>query len=376
MIYFDNAANEFAKDIVLDAFVRIEKEYPSNPSSIHHLGHGALRLIEKSKASILSNLKLSDKDYEVIFTSGATEANNLAIKGYALKNKNRGKHIITSKIEHPSVLNVFKSLEEEFGFEVTYLSCKDGTVDLKELESSIRNDTIIVSVMAVNNEIGSLNDISSISKIVSKYPKCVFISDVTQAIGKIELNYNHIDMFSMSSHKIGGLKGSGFLIKRKKINLLTLFDGGGQENGYRSGTIATSLCYSTAVALKDAISNLKNNYEHFINLRNHLLSYLKDNDEIQLNIPSNYVPYIINFSLKTKKASVLVEALSKENIYVSSLSACSSKHEVKSYVIDELYNDEHLSKNTIRISFNRQNSIDEIDEFILKMNKILKELRA
>ena len=110
MIYFDNAANEFAKDIVLDAFVRIEKEYPSNPSSIHHLGHGALRLIEKSKASILSNLKLSDKDYEVIFTSGATEANNLAIKGYALKNKNRGKHIITSKIEHPSVLNVFKSL--------------------------------------------------------------------------------------------------------------------------------------------------------------------------------------------------------------------------------------------------------------------------
>lgn len=376
MIYFDNAANEFAKDIVLDAFVRIEKEYPSNPSSIHHLGHGALRLIEKSKASILSNLKLSDKDYEVIFTSGATEANNLAIKGYALKNKNRGKHIITSKIEHPSVLNVFKSLEEEFGFEVTYLSCKDGTVDLKELENSIRNDTIIVSIMAVNNEIGSLNDISSISKIVSKYPKCVFISDVTQAIGKIELNYNHIDMFSMSSHKIGGLKGSGFLIKRKKINLLTLFDGGGQENGYRSGTIATSLCYSTAVALKDTISNLKNNYEYFINLRNHLLSYLKDNDEIQLNIPSNYVPYIINFSLKTKKASVLVEALSKENIYVSSLSACSSKHEVKSYVIDELYNDEHLSKNTIRISFNRQNSIDEIDEFILKMNKILKELRA
>lgn len=376
MIYFDNAANEFIKESILNAFLLIEKDYPSNPSSIHRLGQEAMKIINKSRASILSSLKLSDKEYEVIFTSGATEANNLAIKGYCLKNSNRGKHIITSNDEHPSVLNVFKTLEKDYGFKVTYLNTNNGVVDINDLNNAINDETIIVSLMAVNNEIGTFNDLLAISNIVKKYPKCVLFSDVTQGLGKINIPYSSLDMFSMSTHKIGGIKGSGVLIKKRKININPINDGGGQENSYRSGTISTALCYTTALAIKEAINNLDNNYKIVHELYNYLLSKLDNNSEIHINKGANYSPYILNFSLVNKKASVVVEALSEKEIYVSTLSACSSKHEVMSNIVYNLTNNERFAKNSIRVSFSKNNTKEEIDIFVEEMNKILGAIRS
>ena len=225
IIYLDNASTSKVDPEVLESFNQITQRYFANPSSIHRLGQESNRLLEKSREQILKLFNLSH--HEVIFTSGATEANNLAIKGYAFANKNRGNHIITSATEHPSVLNAFKQLEN-YGFEVTILPVnKNGVVEVNSLKQALKEDTILVSIMSVNNETGAINPIKEIGELLKVYPKIAFHVDMTQAIGKVDIPLDNIDMFSFAGHKIHGLLGSGALIKDKKIILEPQNSGGG-----------------------------------------------------------------------------------------------------------------------------------------------------
>ena len=374
IIYLDNASTSKVNPEVLDSFNQITLKYFANASSIHRLGQESNRLLEKSREQILSLLNLNH--HEVIFTSGATEANNLAIKGYALANRNRGNHIITSATEHPSVLNTFKQLEK-YGFKITVLPVNDkGVIEVNSLRDAVNENTILVSIMSVNNEIGAVNPIKEIGEYLKKYPKIAFHVDMTQAIGKINIPLENVDMFSFAGHKIHGLLGSGALIKEKKIILEPLNSGGGQENNLRSGTNTVALSASLAKALRLAIDNIDYNYQKVSILRDYLVSYLKDNeDKYVLNSLDKNNPYIVNFSLKNRKASVVVEALSNHDIMDSSLSACHSKNEDYSYVVYALNHDMCLAHNTIRVSFSYDNTLEEVKEFVKKLEAIIKEIK-
>jgi cysteine desulfurase len=312
----------------------------------------------------------------VIFTSGATEANNLAIKGYCFANRSRGKHIITSSTEHPSVLNTVLEMQD-FGFEVTVLPVNnEGQIEVNSLKAAIREDTILVSLMMVNNEVGAINPIKEVGEYLKKFPKIAFHVDMVQAIGKLPLDFNNIDMFSIAGHKIHGLLGSGLLIKEKKIILKAVNQGGGQENNLRSGTNTLALSASLAKALRLAIEGEANNFKKVKVLSERLLGYLKDNkDKYLINSYNEDNPYIVNFSLLHHKASVVVEALSNRGIMVSSLSACHAKNEDYSKVVYAMYQDLNLAHNTIRISFDKDNTIEEVEALIKNLEEILKEIK-
>lgn len=377
IIYLDNASTTKLDPVVKETFSSALDKYYANPSSIHKLGQEANYLLNKTKDEILALLRCSD--HQVIFTSGATESNNLAIKGVCLRYKNRGNHIITSIYEHPSVLEAFKQLEKEFGFEVTYLyPNSDGVISPQDVKKALKKETIFVSIMAVNNEIGSLNPIEQIADLLKDYPKVIFHSDAAQLIGKTNknINFNKIDLLTISAHKMHGLVSSGVLIKRKKIELLPLASGGGQEYNFRSGTndLASALAFKKTLEL--ALSTSKERYLHVENLANRLISYLKSNpDFYELNLPKEINPYIINFSSIKKKGSVVVEALSNAGIMVSSISACHSSKEKGSYVVASLGKNELISNNTVRVSLDYLNTNKDIDTLVSTLDKIIKDIR-
>lgn len=367
-IFLDNAATTIPNKDVVALYNDIEINHFGNSGSIHKLGVDSSNLLSKARESILNSFKL--KNFKVYFTGSSTEANNLAIKGYCHKYQNRGKHIITSKIEHPSVLECFKALEKE-GYKVTYLKVnKDGVINLDELKAAMNNETILVSIMAVNNEIGSINPIKEISEVIQGYPKCALHVDTTQAIGKLSLDYSLVDMFVVSSHKIHGLKGAGCLIAKSTLTFDPVISGGGQEEGMRSGTVSVAQACALAKAIKLAVPN-----KNIEVLRDILVEKLEQIDGIELNSNKECTPYIVNFSLLKKKAAVVVEALSNTNIYVSSVSACHSKGEARSYVIEALGKDDVYAHNTIRVSFCNENTVEEINAFIDSLKKILEEIK-
>lgn len=377
IIYLDNASTTKLDPTVKETFSSALDKYYANPSSIHKLGQEANYLLNKTKDEIITLLRCSN--HQVIFTSGATESNNLAIKGVCLRYKNRGNHIITSIYEHPSVLEAFKQLEKEFGFEVTYLyPNSDGVISAQDVKKALKKETIFVSIMAVNNEIGSLNPIEQIADLLKDYPKVIFHSDAAQLIGKTNknINFNKIDLLTISAHKMHGLVSSGVLIKRKKIDLLPLASGGGQEYNLRSGTndLASALAFKKTLEL--ALSTSKERYLHVENLANRLISYLKSNiDLYELNLPKEINPYIINFSSIKKKGSVVVEALSNVGIIVSSISACHSSKEKGSYVVASLGKNELISNNTVRVSLDYLNTNEDIDTLVSTLDKIIKDIR-
>ena len=376
IIYLDNASTTKIKQEVLDSYNEVCLKHYGNASSIHGLGINSFTLLTKAKEKIAKSLCLHD--YDVILTSGATEANNLALKGYCFRYKNRGKHIIVSRVEHPSILETAKQLEGLFGFDVTYLSVNNrGEIDLEELQKAIRKDTILVSIMAVNNEVGTINNIHKISKLIRKYPKIVFHTDAVQAIGKIDFDYNDADMITITAHKIHGPLGIGALLIKKRITLETQMCGGGQEDGLRSGTYNLPGAIAFAKAVRIAQTGLDERFEKVSKLAMPLLQFvMEDNDNFEFNSIGETNPYIINFSLKKKKASVVVEALSNMNIMISSISACHSKGEKASYVVAEMGKDEWLSHNTIRVSLCEDNTPEEIQTFITALKTVLEEIRS
>lgn len=375
MIYFDNASTTKPFQEVVDIFNKYNLDSFANASSIHKLGIQSSSLINKAKCSIFKSLKLDSK-YEIIFTSSATEANNLAIKGYCLKNRGKGNHIITTNIEHPSILECFYYLKNEFNFDIDIINVdKDGRLQVEDIIKHIKTNTIFVSVMGINNEIGSIFNIEEFNKEIHKFPKVTFFSDLTQCIGKHKLNYSSLDMFSFSSHKIHGLNGCGALIYKKDINLLPIIHGGNQQNGIRSGTIPHVLALSMAKAVQLTMQNENNSIKHVSNLKSRLLELLENNEDIEFNSNAFCSPFIVNFSLIRHKASVVVEALSNYEIFVSSVSACHSALNAHSHVIKALGKNDNISNNSIRISFSYDNTIEEVEEFCSKLNKILKDIK-
>lgn len=371
IVYLDNAATTKVSDEVVALFVNSEKDNFANPNSIHALGIKNAKKVQVAKENILKSFRLNK--HKVILTSSATEANNLAIKGYCLKYANRGKHIITTNIEHPSVLECFYQLKDQFGYKVTVLEVNSkGYISASQVKEAMDKDTILVSVMAVNNEIGSINPINEIADVVHAYPKANLHVDTTQAIGKINLDYSKIDMFVVSSHKIHGLKGSGALIYKSSLSFLPLLSGGGQEDGFRSSTVSVANAETIALAIKDALKEDRNTIKE---LRSKLVEGLSKIDGIELNSDEGCSPYIVSFSLTKKKASVVVEDLSNKGIYVSSVSACNSKKEPYSYVVKALGKSDALAHNTIRISFSKDNTLEDVELFLKELKNTLEAIR-
>lgn len=374
MIYLDNASTTIIEKEVLDSYQALLSAYYANPSSSHKLGVQTNALQNKAREMILKLLNLNG--YEVIFTSGATESNNLLLRGLAFAYQNRGKHIITSSVEHPSILNTCKQLEELHGFKVTYLGVnEDGTINLEELKSSIQKDTILVSLMLVNNETGAINPLKEVKSILKDYPQVVLHSDAVQGFSKIKFDFNNVDAFTLSSHKIHGLKGSGALIKRKSIRLVSQLTGGNQEDGYRSGTSNFPVNVTLAKTIRLALEKQDENYKKVKVLHDYLFDELENNNQILINSTRNGSPYIFNLSLKDKKGPVIAQALNNEDIYVSTVSACSNKTEPKSKVIYAMFNDDNRAKSSLRISFSKDTTLKEVEIFKNALIKILSSVK-
>jgi len=376
MIYLDNAATTKPSRELLDAYRHIEEDSFANANSNHQAGRKAAKYLTKARTMVLSALQIDDS-HRCLFVSSATEANNLAIKGFALKHQNRGKHIIISNIEHPSVYEVAMQLHEQFGFEVTILNVNHkGQIRPNDVRAALRKDTILVSIMAVNNEIGSINPIKEIADIVHTFSRAVFHVDTTQAIGKVAMPFQDIDLFCISAHKINGLKGSGALIVRKNLELLPLFSGGNQEYGFRSSTISVALSYTLALAVKKIMAEQTTRAPYIASLSSFLRSYFTKLEDVIINSPEKGSPYIFNVSLTNKKASVVVEALSNLDIMVSSVSACHAKSEEASIAVRAIGRSENLARNTLRISFDYTNTIEEVNTFIQSFDEIIARIRS
>ena len=370
MIYLDNSATTMVDDRVLEIFNKVCKNYPGNSNSLHSLGIKSKELEDYATEKI-SNL-LGVKPSEIIYTSGASESNNTVLKGVASKYKNRGNHIITTPLEHSSVLETCKYLESK-GFIIDYVKIKDnGLIDIDDLERLLTDNTILVSVAYVDSELGIRQDIDTIGKIVKKYPKCYFHVDATQAIGKIKVDPTNIDFISMSAHKIFGLKGIGLLIKKDNIVIDNLIHGGKSTTIYRSGTPALPLICSLMKALELVIPNIDKNYEYVSLLSNKIKDNLKKYDNIHINSTENSIPYIINFSVIGVKPETFIHTMEEEDIYLSTKSACSTSD--ISLSVDSIYHNREISMSSIRISLSYKNTTEEIDKFIKVFDKIYNKL--
>ena len=370
MIYLDNSATTMVDDRVLETFNKVCKNYPGNSNSLHSLGIKSKELEEYATEKI-SNL-LGVKPSEIIYTSGASESNNTVLKGVASKYKNRGNHIITTPLEHSSILETCKYLESK-GFIIDYVKIKDnGLIDIEDLERLLTDNTILVSVAYVDSELGIRQDIDTISKIVKKHPKCYFHVDATQAIGKIKVDPTSIDFISMSAHKIFGLKGIGLLIKKDNIVIDNLIHGGKSTTIYRSGTPALPLICGLMKALELVIPNIDKNYEYVSSLSRKIKDNLKKYDNIHINSTENSIPYIINFSVIGVKPETFIHTMEEEDIYLSTKSACSTSD--VSLSVDSIYHNREISMSSIRISLSYKNTEEEIDKFIKAFDKIYNKL--
>lgn len=371
MIYLDYSATTPVDKRVLDAFNKICLDYPGNSNSLHTLGIKSKELEDYATSEIAKMLKV--KNSEIIYTSGASEANNLAIKGVCLKYQNRGKHIITTFLEHSSVIGPLNYLTN-MGFEVDFVKIRDdGLVDLEHLKSLMRSDTLLVSVSMVDSEIGLLQPIQEIAKIVEEYPKCYFHVDCTQAFGKIPVDLTGVDLCSMSAHKIYGLKGIGMLIKKEHINIEPIIHGGKSTTVFRSGTPALPLIVSLMKALKLILPNVEDNYKYISELNTRICNKLKEYDRVHINSTDNSIPYTINFSLRGIKPETFVHALDEKEIYISTKSACSSSNSMSNSVY-ALTKDKELSNGSLRISLSYMTTKEEVDKFLLIFDECYKKL--
>lgn len=377
MIYLDNSATTKPDPSVVESFTVATEQFFANPSSIHKLGGDVEKVLNKSREQIASILNVASK--EIIFTSGGTEGNNLAIKGIALEHQDRGKHIITTEIEHPSVYDACKSLEK-LGFKVTYLPVnKEGIISIKDLEQEINDDTILISIMHVNNELGSIQPIQEIGNIAKKYPKLYFHVDHVQGAGKVPLSLKNsgIDLCTFSGHKIHGLKGTGFMYVHQGVSLFPLLHGGNQEQKIRSGTENVAGAVSIAKALRLIMERKHKEHQHLYNLHHRLRSGLEKISGVEINTPINgAAPHILNFSVKDIKSEVMIHMLGEKDIFISTRSACSSKQADDSRILAACGLNHERSATALRISLSYDTSEKEIDTFLQVIEEAIKELTS
>jgi cysteine desulfurase len=371
MIYLDYSATTPVDERVLDSYLKVTRDYIGNANSIHLLGSMSKELLIQATNQIADILNCHPK--EIVFTSGASESNTTAIKGVAIKYANRGRHIITSKLEHKSVLEVMGYLSS-IGFEIDFVNLQDnGQVDLKHLEELIREDTILISICHVNSETGFKQPLKTIRQVINKKnPKVIFHSDLTQALGKTRFYLSDLDLASFSSHKIYAPKGIGILYKKRDLNIDTLIYGTTENCPFRGGTPALPLIVSFSKAIRLANDKLEVNIKKCQKLKEELLKGLSKYP-IQINSNDLCVPQIVNFSLMEIKSETFVHAMEKHEIYVSTTTACSSKEE--STVLKELAKgDRRVSTTSIRVSISHLTTMEEIHEFLEAFDQVWNEL--
>ena len=388
MIYLDNSATTRPFDEVTEYVAHVMKDVFGNPSSMHMAGVNAENEIRQSSESIAQILKSDPK--EIIFTSGGTESDNLAIIGSAEAHRRAGMHIITTKTEHPAVLETMKHLEEQ-GFSVTYLDVRsDGTVDPATLKEALKDDTILVSIMHVNNEIGSVNDIAKLAQIVKAHdPKTIFHTDAVQSFGKIRLDPKKagVDLMSVSGHKIHGPKGVGFLYVNSKARILPTIFGGGQQKGMRSGTQNVPGIAGLGLAAKLIYDDLENKTKKLYDLKKYFIEELGKLPDVTVNgIPEEEglslgeavgrtAPHIISASFEGVRAEVLLHALEAKEIYVSSGSACASNKPSVSATLSAIGLRRQLLDSTLRFSLSVESIEAELNDTLEALSAELPVLR-
>ena len=371
MLYFDYSANTPASKAALRRFVDVERSFIGNPNSRHCAGEAAAAEMNRITKSIAARMGVLPD--EIIYTSGASEANNLAIKGIARAARHGGKHIISTPLEHSSVSGCLTALQEQ-GWEVDLLEVgRDGRISLEHLSELMRKDTVLVAVCAVDSELGTVQPIREISEIVKKYPSCSLHVDATQAVGKTELILDGVDTLSLSAHKFYGLNGTGLLFKRKDLIIEPLIHGGVSTTLYRSGTPALALAASIDTALIDALDNQEKNIKTVAGLNMMLRDGLAKYPKVRFNSPNGAVPHILNLSVTGIKGTDLREALNKYGVCVSVKSACSVEN-TPSRAVFAVSRDRKNALSSWRISLSHLTNEDEINEFLEIFDKCYKEL--
>ena len=369
MIYLDYSATTPVDYEVIDTYSKVCKEFIGNPNSLHKLGLDAKKLIDASSEQIAKILKI--KPSEIIYTSGASEANNMAIKGVVSKYSNRGKHIITTELEHSSIIAPLNYLQGK-GYEVDFVKLdSNGLVDLEDLDKLIRDDTVLVSIASVNSEVGIKQDLKKIRKVIGKNPKTIFHSDVTQSIGKEKIDLSVVDLASMSCQKFFGMKGCGALYKREGLVIDPLIHGGKSTTVFRSGTPATPLIASFAKALRLVYEDFEKKDKYVHELNNYFIDKLSKLD-VSINSNSYCVPQVVNLSIKGIKPETMQHALEEYEIYISTQTACSSGD--YSRAVYAVTHSKEKASHSIRVSLSYKTTYEEIDDFIDVFSRLIIDL--
>ena len=379
-VYLDNAASTRVSKPVIELMNKAMDEDYANPSAKHLKGMEAEKYLKEAAAKIAKTMKVSEK--ELVFTSGGTESNNMALIGAAMARQRYGKHIISTAIEHSAVHQVLVHLAD-LGFEYSILKVDEkGQISLEELKSLLRADTILVSVMYVNNEIGAVQDIKAIADIVHGYNKDIYMhTDAIQAYGKFKIfpKKEGIDLLSVSAHKLHGPKGSGFLYIDERVNIKPIIYGGGQQRGLRSGTLNIPGIAGLGEAAKEAYENFDKEVEYIYSLRDYLIDEItKLNDEgIKLNSEKGvkFAPHVLSISISGVRAEVLLHAMEERGVYIASGSACSSNHPGLSGTLKGIGLKEEFLSSTVRVSFSKYNNKEELDFFLANLKELIPQLR-
>ncbi|HFU4116254.1 TPA: cysteine desulfurase family protein [Streptococcus suis] len=369
MIYLDNAATTALSSTALQRMMEVAQEAYGNPSSIHQAGRKANQILRQARQDIAQVLDVQAD--QIIFTSGGSEADNLAIQGYALANQAKGKHLITTAIEHHAVLHTMQYLEERFGFEVTYIQPLNQVITAEQIREALRPDTILVSIMFANNETGQVLPIKEIGHLLSDH-QAAFHVDAVQAVGKIDLkpaDYD-IDLLAASAHKFHGPKGVGFLYSRLR-GFDALIHGGKQEHQLRAGTENLPAIVAMGIALKEQYSQLPKHLQYVTELRSYLLEGLSE-IEYYINQVGEHLPHVLNIGFPGKLNEQILMRLDLAGIAVSSGSACTAGVVQNSHVLEAMYGkNSHRLKESLRISFSERNTKEELDIFLTELKTIL-----
>lgn len=375
-LYLDYAANTPVDEEVLKTFNNATLKYFANPNATHDLGVEVNEKINEITDRIIGLLKRNtrlDDDMEIVYTSGSSESNNLAIKGVAQTYKENGKHIISTFLEHSSVSSPLSYLKEQ-GYEIDIVGItSDGKINLDELKRLIRNDTILVSVCYVDSEVGNVQPICEIAELVSKYPNCFLHVDATQAIGKTEIDFSGVDLISFAPHKFNGLNGFGGLLKKKDIVLEPLINGGASTTIYRSGTPVIGQICALERALELTFNNFKKRYEYVNKLNEKLRSKLLSYDNVKINTVSKNNPYILNVSVNGIKAADFKKKLEEYGVCISIKSACTVTI-TPSRIVMSMTHDRKRAFASWRISLSHLVAEEDIDKFLEIFDKCYKEM--
>jgi len=371
MIYLDYSATTPVLPEVLDSYNKVTNEYFGNPNSLHSLGIKSRELLESATKQVCELLKINKEEFT--FTSGATESNNIALIGTCLANKGKGNHIIVSKLEHPSIYSICDYLTS-IGYKVSYVNnTEEGVIDFEDLKRKINEDTILVSICAVNSETGVRQPLRTIKQVINKCNSEIILhSDITQALGKIPINFNDFDLASASGHKIYAPKGIGLFYKKKNVKCQQILYGNKED--FHPGTPALPLIVSFSKALRIALHEIDKKIEIVTKWNEKIIKNIKTHDNIKINTSKYCIPHIINISLMDIKPETFIHALERHEIYVSSNTACSSGK--LSTSVMALYNDKLRAETTIRISLSCLTKLEEINVFINAFNGVYEKLHS